>query len=169
MVQFKNDEHEERYYAALAKMKSTDCYHRAVAYLFTLDRDCARYIDDVFDFRGDGINTDGLHSGWQTGTSVQTTRLAFNLWNGFIEKGEEKLTGFLFKADMQPSKKWTNFTMFLVNAEELAEKSARLEQLNRELEVGQADEVIMNESEDDVQNATVKTEEIAKPSPKPKR
>ena len=26
MVQFKNDEHEERYYAALAKMKSTDCY-----------------------------------------------------------------------------------------------------------------------------------------------
>lgn len=90
MVQFKNDEHEERYYAALAKMKSTDCYHRAVAYLFTLDRDCARHIDDVFDFREDGINPDGLHSGWQTGTSVQTTRLAFNLWNGFIEKGEEK-------------------------------------------------------------------------------
>lgn len=29
MVQFKNDEHEERYYAALAKMKSTDCYHRS--------------------------------------------------------------------------------------------------------------------------------------------
>ena len=90
MVQYKNDEHEERYYAALAKMKSTDCYHRAVAYLFTLDRDCARHIDDVFDFRGDAINTDGLHSGWQTGTPVQTTRLAFNLWNGFIEKGEEK-------------------------------------------------------------------------------
>ena len=44
----------------------------------------------MFDFRGDAINTDGLHSGWQTGTSVQTTRLAFNLWNGFIEKGEEK-------------------------------------------------------------------------------
>ena len=90
MVQFKNEEHDERYYAALDKMKSTDCYHRAVAYLFTLDRDCARHIDDMFDFRGDGINTDGLHSGWQTGTSVQTTRLAFNLWNGFIEKGEEK-------------------------------------------------------------------------------
>ena len=38
------------------------------------------------------------------------------------------------------------------HAEELAEKSARLEQLNRELEVGQADEVIMNESEDEVQD-----------------
>lgn len=33
------------------------------------------------------------------------------------------------------------------HAEELAEKSTRLEQLNRELESGQADEVIMNENE----------------------
>ena len=61
------------------------------------------------------------------------------------------------------------------HAEELAEKSARLEQLNLELEVGQADEVIMNESEDEVQDgsrlqgAPTKTEEIAKPSPKLKR
>ena len=61
------------------------------------------------------------------------------------------------------------------HAGELAEKSARLEQLNRELEVGQADEVIMNESEDEVQDGsrlqdvTTKTEEIAKPSPKLKR
>ena len=41
------------------------------------------------------------------------------------------------------------------HAEELATKSARLEQLNRELEVGQADEVIMDESEDkdEVQSA----------------
>lgn len=105
----------------------------------------------------------------RNGTSVQTTRLAFNLWNGFIENGEERLTGFLFKADMQPSKKWTNFTMFLVNTEELAEKSARLEQLNHEMEVGQADEVIMNESEDEVKDSPVKTEELGKSAPKPRR
>ena len=55
------------------------------------------------------------------------------------------------------------------HAEELAEKSARLEQLNRELEVGQADEVIMNESEDEVQDAPVKAEEISKSAPKPRR
>ena len=90
MVQFKNEEHEDNYYAVLAKMKSTDSYHRAVAYLLTLDSVCKKHIDDVFDFKQDAINPDGLHNGWQTGTSVQTTRLAFNLWNGFIEKGEEK-------------------------------------------------------------------------------
>ena len=61
------------------------------------------------------------------------------------------------------------------HAEELAEKSARLEQLNRELEVGKAEEVIMNDDEEQeqdgsrLQNATTKSEEIAKPSPKLKR
>lgn len=52
------------------------------------------------------------------------------------------------------------------HADELAEKSTRLKLLNRELEVGKADEVIMDESEDEVQNAHAKTEEIAKTSPK---
>ncbi len=90
MAQFKNSEHEERYYTVLSKMKSTDIYHRAVAYLFTLDKDCSRHIDDVFDFSGDAIKPDGLNCGWQTSTSTRTTRLAFNLWNTYIEKGEEK-------------------------------------------------------------------------------
>ena len=54
-------------------------------------------------------------------------------------------------------------------AAELAEKSARLEQLNRELEVGKAEDVIMNDDEEQAQSAPVKTEEIGKSAPKPKR
>lgn len=51
----------------------------------------------------------------------------------------------------------------------------KLEQYNREREVGQADEVIMNESEDELhdgsrqQDVPTKTAEIEKPSPKPER
>ena len=55
------------------------------------------------------------------------------------------------------------------HAEELAEKSARLEQLNLELEVGKAEDVIMNDDEEQAQSAPVKTEEIGKSAPKPKR
>ena len=51
MVQFMNSEHEKKYYSVLARMRSTDCYHRAVAYLFTLDKDCARHINDVFRYQ----------------------------------------------------------------------------------------------------------------------
>lgn len=71
-------------------MKSTDSYRRAVAYLFTLDKGCSRHIDDVFDFRDDAIKPEGLNCGRQTSTSIRTTRLAFNLWNTYIEKGAEK-------------------------------------------------------------------------------
>ena len=52
------------------------------------------------------------------------------------------------------------------HAEELAQKSARLEQLNRELNVGKADEVIMNDEEE--QDPPAKTEDIDRKPPKPK-
>ena len=55
------------------------------------------------------------------------------------------------------------------HAEELALKSARLEQLNRELEVGKAEDVIMNDEEEQERGAPVKTEEITKSAPKQKR
>ena len=44
MVQFMNSEHEKKYYSVLARMRSTDCYHRAIAYLFTLDSVCKNHI-----------------------------------------------------------------------------------------------------------------------------
>ena len=51
------------------------------------------------------------------------------------------------------------------HAEELAQKSARLEQLNREPEVGKAEDVIMNDEEED---PPAKTEGIDQKPPKPK-
>ena len=55
------------------------------------------------------------------------------------------------------------------HAVELAEKSARLEQLNRELEVGKAEDVIMNDDDEQEHDAPAQTEEITKSAPKRKR
>ena len=38
------------------------------------------------------IRPAGLHEGWQTGGSIRLTRLAFNLWNGYAEKGDERMS-----------------------------------------------------------------------------
>ena len=109
-----------------------------------------------------------------TGDIGNITRLENLFSKGFdrrLSELEEKLTRTQTDLQEALAAKGKPFE----HAEELAEKSARLEQLNRELEVGQADEVIMNESEDEVQDgsrlqdAPTKTEEIAKPSPKLKR
>jgi hypothetical protein len=70
------------------KMKKDDCYHRSIAYLLALDVVLREHINDVFDFQEDVIKPEGLHKGFQTGTSKKTTRLAFNLWSGCYDDGE---------------------------------------------------------------------------------
>lgn len=85
---FKDKEHEKRYTSISTKMKYLDEYHKAAAYLLSLDEVCRKHISDIFDFEEDAIIPEGLHENWQTGTSRKTTRLMFNLWNGYNSEGE---------------------------------------------------------------------------------
>ena len=106
MVKFRNATHEANYLRLLTQMKCTDEYHRALAYLFAVDEDCFRHIDDLFNFSEDGIKPQtALHHGWQTGTSVKTTRLAFNLWNGCCSDWDEN-------GEAQPSRYFTPDEIF---------------------------------------------------------
>ena len=82
-------EHEEAYNALCAQMRYLDAYHRALAYLLALDAVVREHVPDVFDFAEDCIKPDALRRAWQTGTSTATTRLAYNLWNGFAGEGED--------------------------------------------------------------------------------
>ena len=85
---FYDEAHETSYNDICSKMKHLDCYHRSLAYLLALDTVLREHIEAVFDFQEDGIKRDGLNKGFQTGTSMKTTRLAFNLWNGCYDDGE---------------------------------------------------------------------------------
>lgn len=88
MIIFKDDEHQRLYEEILSKMKRADSYHSAVAYLLSLDTVLREHIGEVFDFAEDGIKPEGLNRAFQTGSSRKTTRLAFNLWNGYYTDGE---------------------------------------------------------------------------------
>lgn len=90
MIDFYNDEHFKRYWAVRDMMGGSprDPYRAAVAYLIALDRVLYEHMRDVFDFEEGLIKREGLHKDWQTGTSVKTTRLAFNLWNDCATDGE---------------------------------------------------------------------------------
>lgn len=66
-----------------------DTYHKALFYTFGIDKDCRYHIDELFDFKNDCIKKAGLRGPWQTSGSDLTTRLAFNLWNGFVQDGFE--------------------------------------------------------------------------------
>lgn len=66
-----------------------DPYRCALFYMLGLTEPTRRCINDVYDFNDRSIRFEGLHAGWQTGTSTKITRMAFNLYNGFCgEPGE---------------------------------------------------------------------------------
>lgn len=91
-IKFASKEHENFFFSMLAKCGNTDSYHRAFFYCVGISDTARRNVGRIFDFKKDCINPDGLHEGWQTGGTVRLTRLAFNLWNGYVEEREERLS-----------------------------------------------------------------------------
>lgn len=90
-IVFISEDHRQMFYATCKTFgfeAAHDPYHLAAAYLMTLDRVTRTHIDDIFDFNGDAIKPEGLNKDWQTSTSLKTTRLLFNLWNGYNANGE---------------------------------------------------------------------------------
>ena len=87
-IKFRDEQHEKNYNFILDMMSYSDIERKALAYLFALDTVCFEHIRDLYDFSDNCILLSGLDKGWQTGTSGRTTRLAFNLYNGYCSDGE---------------------------------------------------------------------------------
>ena len=85
---FKNKDHELNYNVLLQTMNRITSNRQAVAYLFALDPICFEHIRELYDFQNYYIITDGLDKAWHTSASRRTTRLAFNLYNGWCTDGE---------------------------------------------------------------------------------
>lgn len=68
--------------AATNAGRCTDSYFRSLAYLCGLTAETRDHFSDIFDCSDWSIRPEATEVGWQTGTSLRVTRLAFNLWNG---------------------------------------------------------------------------------------
>lgn len=87
-MKFRTKEHENEYYSLLKRMGTAaykDVYRQALAYLLTLDIECCKHIEQLYNFEERCIDPTALEKGWQTGTSERTTRLAFNLFTGHTD------------------------------------------------------------------------------------
>ena len=85
---FRNSQHFDRCRKILKQMRSSDCYHTVIAYLFDLESDAI-------------LGENALSLSWQTDTSRKTTRLAFNLWNSF-EDGIYSSVDAIFSCEYAP-------------------------------------------------------------------
>ena len=81
---FKDNYHKIFYEENVKKTNSErDPYRKALFYTLGLTEETRKHVNHLYDFRESGIDFDGLSQPWQTSTSKQVTRLAFNLYNNF--------------------------------------------------------------------------------------
>lgn len=89
-IKFNSIEHRNFFMECMQESKSNDTYHQAIFYTLGINKDCRSNFNAIFDKETDRIKPDALYEAWQTSGSECVTRLAFNLWNGFVEEGHEK-------------------------------------------------------------------------------
>lgn len=107
MIQFRDDDHKAAYNDLMKRMAAEDwdTNRAAFAYLVVLDPVCRDHIRDLYDFEDGCIHSDALAAAWQTGTSMKTTRLAFNLFTDnalWTEEPEHLSPVELFSCDYAP-------------------------------------------------------------------
>lgn len=108
---FKNTDHELNYNSLLQLIKRISSNRKAVAYLLALDPICFEHCRELYDFYEDITIPEGLDKAWHTSSSRRTTRLAFNLYNGYFSDGETYIGSDGFE-EMLPSRFYTPYTFF---------------------------------------------------------
>lgn len=94
--QFLDQAHRLFYEKMIEKTNShNDCERKALFYLLGLTEETRKNINVLYDFKEHCIDFDGLDQGWQTGTSIRVSRLAFNLFNGFCGEEEEEARDYM--------------------------------------------------------------------------
>ena len=84
-IKFRDTAHRDFFLENMMKCRVNDCYHRAFFYVMGITSETRANINQVFNFKEDCIEPEGMHGGWQTSGTVKVCHLAFNLWNGYAE------------------------------------------------------------------------------------
>ena len=69
-IRFASPEHRDFFLDMMSKARRNDCYHRAFFYVMGIAPETRTNIRQMFDFKQDCIEPDGMHGGWQTSGTV---------------------------------------------------------------------------------------------------
>lgn len=91
-LKFYDTEH-KNFFNEHTKGEKLDSYNKSLIYLLGLTEETRKHFDKLYNERTRQIELSGTTEGWQTGTSLATTKLAFNLFNGYsgLEDRESRL------------------------------------------------------------------------------
>ena len=81
-LKFYDTEH-ERFFNEHTEGKKLDCYNKSLIYLLGLTAETRNNFSKLYNETAKEIILTGTNEGWQTGTTMAITKLAFNLFNGY--------------------------------------------------------------------------------------
>ena len=91
-IRFRSAAHRDFFLEMMNKSKVNDCYHRAFFYVMGIAAETRANINQMFDFKTDCIEPEGMHGGWQTSGTVKVCHLA--LTSGTVTR-KRKTDGIL--------------------------------------------------------------------------
>ncbi len=77
------DEEHKKFYKEHTEGKKLDNYNKSLIYLLGLIEETRNNFLTLYDEITREIKINAMNEGWQTGTSLSITKLAFNLFNGY--------------------------------------------------------------------------------------
>ena len=76
-IRFASEEHRDFFLSMMDKSRHNDSYHRSFFYVMGIAPETRANIQQMFNFKEDCIEPDGMHGGWQTSGTVRV--------NGYTE------------------------------------------------------------------------------------
>ena len=140
-MKFVDNEHRLFYETTVQKANAlNDWYRQALLYTLGILPDTRRHINDIYDFEERIIKINALKKEWQTSGSMRVTRMAFNLYNGFM--------GYDGKRKIDDQSKYSPYQLFdVLNADYFLEAIRLLNGAYRHFELTALDDK-MNKTQD---------------------
>lgn len=89
---FIDNEHENFYKAKIGQAKIKDVYSKSLIYLLSSNKETRRYFKEIYNSQENEINIEIIQMPWQTSTSLNICRLAFNLFGDITSDNPSKET-----------------------------------------------------------------------------
>ena len=93
---FENNKHKIFYEEKIEQVKNLDTYIKSLIYLISSNEDTRKHFEDIYDIKNNEINLYVFKAPWQTNTSLNITRLAFNLFGDLVTDNIEEGASYLY-------------------------------------------------------------------------
>lgn len=86
-IKFRDTAHRDFFLENMMKCRVNDCYHRAFFYVMGIASETRANINQMFNFKEDCIEPEGMHGGWQTSGTVKVCHILLTFGTGMQRKG----------------------------------------------------------------------------------